>query len=319
MRNAKCGTRNDKNPVAIARGSDGAYYNPTHGRFTSVDPLTASATIRNPQTLNRYSYALNSPYKFTDPLGLLSQYTTGACGGSCPNSDPNNSGGGWVGSSYGMSGDWVATVVERSVSKSIHTHEAAHAAALRATAHEVEVTEVTNYYEVSGRDADDALRNSERSNSAFGRAGGTKLENTVTEVPIFKMDNSFDAQTGIYSFEAEITDVTVTATITTTLPTWKERESKSPEEQAKWDGYLSQLKGFEAEHTKDTKIRLNEYRDALIGLRALGAGNSPKAAETAAASSMSAQITSAKNTLFTNYNADGNRRDANGGHTIHVH
>jgi RHS repeat-associated protein len=47
------------------------YYNPRHGRFTSVDPLTASATIRNPQSLNRYSYALNSPYKFTDPLGLM--------------------------------------------------------------------------------------------------------------------------------------------------------------------------------------------------------------------------------------------------------
>ncbi|HMM80149.1 MAG TPA: RHS repeat-associated core domain-containing protein [Pyrinomonadaceae bacterium] len=46
------------------------YYNSSHGRFTSVDPLTASATIRNPQTLNRYSYGLNSPYKFTDPLGL---------------------------------------------------------------------------------------------------------------------------------------------------------------------------------------------------------------------------------------------------------
>lgn len=27
------------------------YYNPTYGRFTSVDPLTASASIRNPQTL----------------------------------------------------------------------------------------------------------------------------------------------------------------------------------------------------------------------------------------------------------------------------
>ena len=47
------------------------YYNPAHGRFTSVDPLTASATIKNPQTFNRYSYVLNSPYKFTDPLGLL--------------------------------------------------------------------------------------------------------------------------------------------------------------------------------------------------------------------------------------------------------
>jgi len=46
------------------------YYNSSHGRFTSVDPLTASATIRNPQTFNRYSYGLNSPYKFTDPLGL---------------------------------------------------------------------------------------------------------------------------------------------------------------------------------------------------------------------------------------------------------
>ena len=63
------------------------YYNATHGRFTSVDPLTASATIRNPQTFNRYSYGLNSPYKFTDPLGLLSEYTTGACGSSCPNSE----------------------------------------------------------------------------------------------------------------------------------------------------------------------------------------------------------------------------------------
>ncbi|MET0752025.1 MAG: RHS repeat-associated core domain-containing protein [Pyrinomonadaceae bacterium] len=46
------------------------YYNSSHGRFTSADPLTASATIKDPQSFNRYSYALNSPYKFTDPLGL---------------------------------------------------------------------------------------------------------------------------------------------------------------------------------------------------------------------------------------------------------
>ncbi len=59
------------------------YYNAGHGRFTSVDPLTASASIRNPQTFNRYSYVLNSPYKFVDPLGLLSS-STGACGQWCP-------------------------------------------------------------------------------------------------------------------------------------------------------------------------------------------------------------------------------------------
>lgn len=59
------------------------YYNSKHGRFTSVDPLTASATIKDPQSFNRYSYALNSPYKFTDPLGLLSQ--SAACGTACAN------------------------------------------------------------------------------------------------------------------------------------------------------------------------------------------------------------------------------------------
>lgn len=52
------------------------YYNTGHGRFTSVDPLTASAAIKNPQSFNRYSYVLNSPYEFTDPLGLMA----GGCG-----------------------------------------------------------------------------------------------------------------------------------------------------------------------------------------------------------------------------------------------
>jgi RHS repeat-associated protein len=60
------------------------YYNSQQGRFTSVDPLTASASLKNPQTFNRYSYVLNNPYKFVDPLGLISQ-GTGACGQYCSN------------------------------------------------------------------------------------------------------------------------------------------------------------------------------------------------------------------------------------------
>ena len=59
------------------------YYNSKHGRFTSVDPLMASANVKDPQTFNRYSYAMNSPYKFTDPLGLISS-STGANGGKNP-------------------------------------------------------------------------------------------------------------------------------------------------------------------------------------------------------------------------------------------
>ena len=58
------------------------YYSSTQGRYTTIDPLTASATIRNPQTFNRYSYVLNSPYKFTDPLGLLPMSDTGYRDGS---------------------------------------------------------------------------------------------------------------------------------------------------------------------------------------------------------------------------------------------
>jgi len=46
------------------------YFSSKHARFTSVDPLAASASIKAPQSLNRYSYGNNSPYKFTDPLGL---------------------------------------------------------------------------------------------------------------------------------------------------------------------------------------------------------------------------------------------------------
>lgn len=46
------------------------FYKSKHARFTSVDPLLSSAALTNPQSFNRYAYALNSPYKFVDPLGL---------------------------------------------------------------------------------------------------------------------------------------------------------------------------------------------------------------------------------------------------------
>jgi RHS repeat-associated protein len=46
------------------------YYSSALGRFASPDPLMASARISNPQTWNRYSYALNNPLRFIDPLGM---------------------------------------------------------------------------------------------------------------------------------------------------------------------------------------------------------------------------------------------------------
>jgi RHS repeat-associated protein len=46
------------------------YYASAQGRFTSVDPLLASAILADPQSWNRYSYVGNRPLLYTDPTGL---------------------------------------------------------------------------------------------------------------------------------------------------------------------------------------------------------------------------------------------------------
>lgn len=45
------------------------YYSSVQGRFTSIDPLMASANIGDPQSFNRYAYVLNRPTTLTDPSG----------------------------------------------------------------------------------------------------------------------------------------------------------------------------------------------------------------------------------------------------------
>jgi len=48
----------------------GRYYSSPQGRFTSADPLLSSGKPSDPQTWNRYAYALNGPLRYTDPLGM---------------------------------------------------------------------------------------------------------------------------------------------------------------------------------------------------------------------------------------------------------
>jgi RHS repeat-associated protein len=43
------------------------YYEPLAGRFLSVDPVTTDANTGG--SFNRYDYANNSPYRYTDPDG----------------------------------------------------------------------------------------------------------------------------------------------------------------------------------------------------------------------------------------------------------
>jgi RHS repeat-associated protein len=58
------------------------YYNPRLGRFMSPDPLGGS--VADPQSLNRYTYVLNSPESSIDPSGML----TVSCWGT-PNGEVN--------------------------------------------------------------------------------------------------------------------------------------------------------------------------------------------------------------------------------------
>jgi RHS repeat-associated protein len=48
-------------------GSYGRYYDPELGRFIQADTLIPD--LSNPQSYNRYSYAMNSPLVYTDPTG----------------------------------------------------------------------------------------------------------------------------------------------------------------------------------------------------------------------------------------------------------
>lgn len=51
--------------------AEARYYNNSLGRFTSVDPLMASADVEIPQSWNRYVYVMNNPLVFIDPTGMI--------------------------------------------------------------------------------------------------------------------------------------------------------------------------------------------------------------------------------------------------------
>ncbi|MDQ3288888.1 MAG: hypothetical protein M3Q42_11655 [Pseudomonadota bacterium] len=55
------------------------YYDPGIGRFLSVDPVTAYDT-GDYRYFNRYAYAFDNPYKFTDPDGRCPNCVTGGIG-----------------------------------------------------------------------------------------------------------------------------------------------------------------------------------------------------------------------------------------------
>jgi RHS repeat-associated protein len=65
--------------------AEARYYSSGQGRFTTVDPLMASAVTASPQSFNRYSYVGNSPLTLIDPSGMFGISPGGSSlGGSMP-------------------------------------------------------------------------------------------------------------------------------------------------------------------------------------------------------------------------------------------
>jgi RHS repeat-associated protein len=62
-------TGQERDPEAAQDYFHARYYQPRHGRFGRVDPIFGN--LFDPQALNRYAYAKNSPLVFVDPDGLV--------------------------------------------------------------------------------------------------------------------------------------------------------------------------------------------------------------------------------------------------------
>jgi RHS repeat-associated protein len=70
--NRKQFTGYERDPETELDFAQARYFSSVQGRFTSVDPLLASGRPINPQSWNRYSYALNRPLILSDPSGMWS-------------------------------------------------------------------------------------------------------------------------------------------------------------------------------------------------------------------------------------------------------
>jgi RHS repeat-associated protein len=63
-------TGHERDPETNLDFAQNRYYASDYGRFTTPDPSRGSVVPGNPQTWNRYAYALNNPLRYVDPLGL---------------------------------------------------------------------------------------------------------------------------------------------------------------------------------------------------------------------------------------------------------
>lgn len=264
------------------------YYNTRHGRFTSVDPLTASATIRNPQTLNRYSYVINSPYKFVDPLGLSLQDI-----GVQQTNNPYEA-------------RWLAN-------NSVYLQQKA----VEPPPPPVKVVRIKKTYDVAGATAADAMKDA----NAKAKAGETKNGEAGETLPSFDVDvdksditetSTTDPQTGTVTSTLTVNDLAVTVTIVTTLPEWSDKDKATKKERDKWDKAVAKLEKHEEKHAQVAINLANKFRQDINGSSATGRGANAAAAREIAGGTLSRQGSSVMDRMVKEYNRITAAQDAGG-------
>ena len=256
------------------------YYNSNHGRFTSVDPLTASASIRNPQTFNRYSYVLNSPYKFTDPLGLLPQSSFGGGGGFC---GAENAG--------CDEGEELTTRSEEEYRRQQAEPPPPPPPPPQSSGN--------GPYDVHGTTFEEAVANANDpavNGTPNGTPGRADIEYnapfTTLEVKSEKVKGGVKVTVKV----SKVKKVTVKS-ITVSLPNWVEYSlpSTSQADRDRWDQWVGDLKKHENGHVAIGKAYLPELQKALqkdIGITATAVGKNKDSAVKLASSKI----------ILTNYN-----------------
>jgi RHS repeat-associated protein len=88
------------------------YQDPVRGQFISEDPLFVTqdkSNLKDPQSLNSYSYAKDNPIRYTDPTGKLTATQSAAIGAVIAAFNPSSSG--QFAALAGLVGSFIGTTV----------------------------------------------------------------------------------------------------------------------------------------------------------------------------------------------------------------
>jgi RHS repeat-associated protein len=255
------------------------------GRFSTSDPLMASANVINPQTFNRYSYVLNSPYNLIDPSGLAPEGKSG--GRPAPMEDWGFGIWGNADAEARYEKDLAITREEmaKAQEKAKEDAQSGNVVALHEDLHEAATEEVTSQDENNTSESAESNENGEKPpkikvitkinrNRTYNVAGADA--NTAIQNASIQCNNRQAQGCTNYRYpwrstrssrsnQVSTATVTLTVTITVTLPKWTGYKRASEAEKRIWDNFITRLRSHEEGHVQIAVAGAREVANAIPG------------------------------------------------------